>query len=375
MQAGSIKAHGKWWVLKYYADVLKDGVKFRKSLYKKLARLDREHQPKADGSAPEKVQALAALELAPLNAGLRQPHSLDSFKSFLETFLAKGVGGKGRELNPTTRQSYRMMYALAKPFVPDIELRLVRTPTIHKLLHDVAAADGADRRAQSAYNNLKNFLSSACRYAVQHDLLEYNPVRDAAVPQGNTADTHACTLKEVHAILQALTNPVSRALVTVAFFTGLRSEELKGLRWEDYNGKVLQIRRGVVYGKVVGPKTDSSKAPVAVVGIVRKTLERLPRGDGGYIFPVQIDHMGQRQITTELTTAGIEWHGWHAFRRGLATHLESLAVGREKIKLILRHSTTDVASKHYIKSNPEENRKALELVERDFLALKPKVKL
>jgi len=32
------------------------------------------------------------------------------------------------------------------------------------------------------------------------------------------------------------------------------------------------------------------------------------------------------------------WHGWHAFRRGLATNLHALGVDDKTIQAILRHS-------------------------------------
>jgi len=44
-----------------------------------------------------------------------------------------------------------------------------------------------------------------------------------------------------------------------------------------------------------------------------------------------------------LQKAGIEWEGWHGFRRGLATTLEGIGV--------LRHSSDRVTRKHYIKAS------------------------
>jgi integrase len=384
MQTGSIKKHGKWWTLKYRTNVLVNGVAQRKDVYKKLARVDRDHQPKPDGSAPEKVKALANLELAPLNAGQAQVYSGDTVDSFLLAFLKKGEGGRGRALNNTTKLSYKTMYRLAKDFLPKIELRQVRTPHIDKLLRDIAAADGADRRAQSVYANLKNFLSSAFRYAVRHGLVDSNPVRDVAIPQGNPSDTHAYTLKEVYQYMHVLTDHTSRALVMVAMFTGLRTEEIKGLRWEDYDGEVLNIRRAVAHGKLLTVKTDASQAPVPVIGVVKKVLAdhlKLNSGDG-YIFhgdtgnPLVIENLVRRSIIPTLSKANVDWHGFHAFRRGLGTYLEvNLKLSREFVKRILRHSTTDVTGRHYIKTDVEQNRKELERVEKDFLKLKPKLKL
>ncbi|HUL16384.1 MAG TPA: hypothetical protein VLV88_10330, partial [Terriglobales bacterium] len=118
MQRGSIKQHGNYWVLKYRETVVKDGVRVRKDSYRKLAPIDRNHQPKQDGTAPDSVRALADVELAPLNAGLREPQSADSLLSFLESFLAKGEGGRGRKLQHATVGAYQDMFKILLPHLP-----------------------------------------------------------------------------------------------------------------------------------------------------------------------------------------------------------------------------------------------------------------
>jgi hypothetical protein len=174
MQRGAIRKHGKFWWLKYRENVLENGIKVRKTVNTKLAPVSREYQTK------ESVRALADVILAPLNAGTHQVTSVDSMKSFLESFLTKGEGGRGHKLRPKTTKSYNDMFKLVKPHVPEIELRKVRTPDINQIMRAVAAQDkDGDRRAQTVYYNLKNFLSSAFRYAVGHGMIESNPVREA----------------------------------------------------------------------------------------------------------------------------------------------------------------------------------------------------
>jgi len=116
---------------------------------------------------------------------------------------------------------------------------------------------------------------------------------------------------------------------------------------------------------------------------VKKVLaDHLKRNTGdGYIFhgetgnPLVVENHTRRILRPELDAAKVEWHGLHGFRRGLATILHSLDVSELTIKHILRHSTKDVTIKSYIKSNDATSRKALELVEKEFLKLKPKLKL
>jgi integrase len=372
MQRGAIKQHGKFWVLKYREDVLKNGVKVRKDVYKKLAPLSREYQTK------ESVQALADVILAPLNAGLRQPQSVDTVETFLDSFVAKGEGGRGRALQHSTVTNYKVMLTLVRPHLTDIELRQVRTPYIDKLLRAVAES-GDNGMAQTTYRNLKNFLSSAFRYAVRHGLVDFNPVRDAAIPEGMEADTHAYSLQEVVAMEKVMGKvlPVAKTIINLAALTGLGSEEIMGLKWEDYDGKVLSIERAVTMGREKATKNKYRKAPVPTVKTVQIELAKhKARGTGeGYIFQngsgnfLPIEKLAQSDIRPELAKVGIEWHGWHAFRRGLSSVLHDLGVAELTIKHILRQSDSDVTRKHYIKANVETNRKALQLVEAEYLKL------
>lgn len=59
---------------------------------------------------------------------------------------------------------------------------------------------------------------------------------------------------------------------TVAFYTGLRTSELYGLRWADWRGDELDVQRAVVERKEKIPKTKRSKrtvllSPAAVAGL------------------------------------------------------------------------------------------------------------
>jgi hypothetical protein len=184
MQRGSIKKHGKFWVLKYREAVLVNGAVTRKDVYKKLAPIDRDHQTK------ESVQPLADVLLAPLNVGDRPIQSGDSLTTFLDTFVASGLGGRGEVLKPSTVKHYERMRNLLKPhLVPDIELRKVRTPYVDRVLR--AAASTGKVAAHTTFRNLKAFLSTAFRSAIRSGAIDSNPVRDAAIPRGKGANTYA----------------------------------------------------------------------------------------------------------------------------------------------------------------------------------------
>jgi len=62
-----------------------------------------------------------------------------------------------------------------------------------------------------------------------------------------------------------------------------------------------------------------------------------------------------------------EWHGWHAFRRGLATNLHDLGIDDKTIQAVLRHANVSMTQRCYIKTLPKQtveamNRSAEEIV-------------
>jgi integrase len=386
MQQGSIRISGKWWYLKVRENVIENGQSARKLMYHKLAPVD-QFRPSSNGEPPAAVRAMADEKLAPINAGKREGLSADSWKSYLESYLAAGLGTNGRPVRKVTLKSYRRDYNIIKDLIPNIQLRNVRTPDINKLFKALIAADGDGVRATSSYRNVRNFLSGAFRAAVGDGLVDFNPVRDAMVLSGNDADTYAYTLGEVKKLMKVvkLEGPESeddwkhtmRAAFMVAFFTGLRLEEIKGLKWSDYEkqNQLLHIRRTVVNHQIVeDTKTKASKVPVVVVKTVAKELEahrRRNSGDG-FIFhkvnssqaPIIFEHIMLTKVQPTCTAAGLTFPiHMHAFRRGLDTWMKDAGIDHSLRTDIMRHSPRNVTDKYYGRASVKQMRAVLEKME------------
>src|SRR5260370_26587866 len=54
--------------------------------------------------------------------------------------------------------------------------------------------------------------------------------------------------------------------------------------------------------------------------------------------PMNLEALARDVIRPALAKAHLRWHGWHAFRRGLATNLHRLGVSDKVIQQILRHA-------------------------------------
>lgn len=363
MQSGQIKRVGNCWLLRYYESVKDEtGAVVRRRKAVKLATYSDKYRQESD------VRKLAVPYLAPQNAQTARAESTDTVAHFLEHVYLPWVKLNKR---PSTHKSYAQMIGLAKEHLGDIELRDFHTPEAEKLIHD---ATSDKQRAHTTHRNLKAVLSAAFTFAKRNGAVVENPIRDISIPRGKPAgDTHACTLDEIHAMLAVLSEP-ARTLVLLASLTGLGAAELKGLRWEDYDGDQLNVQRNVWMGKITPTKTLARTAPVPVLDIVKTALEdqRKRTGGVGFIFParhdkpLRLENLLRRDMRPELEAAKIEWHGWHAFRRGLATNLYALGVDSKTIQAILRHANVSTTMQYYVRPVAAESVAAMRKMETAF---------
>jgi integrase len=359
MQKGSIIQVGNCWMLRYYEPVLENGKVVKRQKTKKIGD---QHSTK------DEREAQAALILAPINAKAARPESRQDLGTFLEHVYLPHVKESKR---PSTYAAYLAVWRLVKDHANGLELRAARTSDIDRLL---VAATSDKKRAHTTHRNLKNFLSAAFRHAKRNDLVESNPVRDAAIPRGKPAgDTPAYTLEEIQAMLHVLSEP-AKTFVTVAALTGLRVSEIKGLRWEDFKGNELNVERSVWQGHISETKTLSSKAAVPVLPLVSRALaahkKRTP--DSGYIFagstgqPLRIENVYRRDMKEIFEKNNIQWRGWHGFRRGVGTNLHALGADDKTIQAILRHSDVSTTMTFYVKPVAKESHAAMKKLETAF---------
>ena len=169
------------------------------------------------------------------------------------------------------------------------------------------------------------------------------------------------------------------------FFAGLRPGEARGVRWEDYNGKTLTVKQSVWRKHTTDPKTQSAAKPVPVIEPLRELLAQLRELEGkpenGPILrgvlgkPLNLDMIVKRVIMPALRNPEnyatpdakkLNWHGYYAFRRGIATLTSSVSRDPMAAKGLLRHSSVSTTLNHYIKDVPEVTENAMHQVEELF---------
>jgi integrase len=82
--------------------------------------------------------------------------------------------------------------------------------------------------------------------------------------------------------------------------------------------------------------------------------------------PVNLDALAEDVIVPLATKAGVQWHGWHAFRRGLATNLHQRGVSDKTVQRILRHADVAVTQNCYIKTADSQVVAAMQQFERSL---------
>jgi integrase len=314
------------------------------------------------------------MELRLVSTGSMARITLDSFISNWYLPVADG------SLRPSTAKGYRGVYARYVKGRTEAKKPLweYKTRDVQYLLAGIAEDNNLSRET---LKHVKAFLSGVFRHSIVAGFREGNPVRDAIVPKSAkpTKTPGVYTLAEVNAVLPALSGP-ARAAVAIAAFAGLRLAEIQALTWPDYDGETLSVKQTQWRGHVSDPKSKASKSWVPVVPALRAVLDEYkatvtkPRtkwvdnGDGeglevpdDSMFPVSqrggrdgrepmdLDHVGRRVVAKAFRSKEIEWKGWHAFRRGLASTLFELGCDDLTVQRILRHAKVTVTREHYIR--------------------------
>jgi integrase len=129
-------------------------------------------------------------------------------------------------------------------------------------------------------------------------------------------------------------------------------------------------------------KNPTSAGSVPVLPILKKILDdhharvlegKKHCGPDDYIFagerrgaPLNLANMVRRVILPALASneeGPLEWKGWHAFRRSLATNLHSCGVDPKVAQAILRHSDMKTTLEFYTMVPDADARAALQKIE------------
>lgn len=408
-QQGQIVRDGSSWVLRFYEDRALPNGKTQRVRTKKVLCQYALHPLRGTSSDLEFLRARYADKiaqwLAPVNAG----HAITVGSINLAHFVEQSYwprcqwrvttpAGNELHMEQSTLQGYRDLYRRHIQSASIAKIKLADfTPRVGQRF--IESLD--QNLSHQTHMRIKNFLSGVFSWAIVEGAYRHaNPMSEVKAG-GRTkgsmdlsnlseseklrrskiqaANDHAYTLEEVAEMMNKLPEP-ARTICTLSAFTGLSRSELWGLKWEDYDGEFIEVKRKIVDSVVGAPKTEARQEKLIIVPAIQKLLlkykEAFPPVGSGWMFrgekggPLNLDNLSRRDIPKHIDGA---WFGWHAFRRGLGTRLNEAGIDDKTIQMILRHADVSTTMAYYVQPDRKAAERGLKKLT-DVMSKKYKIK-
>lgn len=201
------------------------------------------------------------------------------------------------------------------------------------------AASSSTRSVQLVRQN----LARAIRHAEVHDLVVRNVATLATIPRGKPGrPSKSLTLVEATALLDAAKSHRLNAYVVVSLLCGLRTEEMRAVRWADVD---LQAETVAVYRSVRAAgdvKTRKSRRMLKLPELAAQALrdhlliQARERRIAGSAWQEDSDLVFASQVGTPLDASHV--------RRAFKSITEAAGLGRDWCPRDLRHSFVSLLS-------------------------------
>ena len=182
----------------------------------------------------------------------------------LDDWLAGGLGGR----SDRTRELYRDTVKPLRESLGDVKLRELTAGDVQQTLDALA-----DRLSTRSLQILRNCLGRAIRHAEVRDLVGRNVAAVVKPPRGTAGrPSKSLTLEQAQRLLLASRDCRLHVYVVLSVMTGLRTEELRALRWSevDLDAGAVAVYRSV---RVTGDtKTRKSRRVLGLPDLAVQAL-------------------------------------------------------------------------------------------------------
>jgi integrase len=273
-------------------------------------------------------------------------------------WIASG-NAAGLERSTIDQRKRHVKYHIA-PFIGEMLLTKLTVPAVRAFEDQLRENERSPAMVKKIIGSLGSILSDA----QERGLAIRNPVRDIRGTRRRGSERQAekrlkgrlkigidiPAREEVKALLLSLEGKW-RPLLLTAIFTGMRSSEIRGLRWQDVDFEKRSIsvhQRADEYGDIGRPKSEAGERTIPIPPMVINTLKEwklaCPRRDTGrndiegnaitelhYVFPNGLGKLEShaniinRGLIPALQTAGItdgdkaKYTGLHSLRHFYAS--------------------------------------------------------
>ncbi|MDD3760438.1 MAG: DUF3596 domain-containing protein [Acidithiobacillus sp.] len=202
----------------------------------------------------------------------------------------------------------------------------------------------------------------------------YHGIKSLKVPR---TIVEPFSLEEVELILSTVRKDF-RNYFLIRFFTGLRTSEIDGLRWEkvDLERRQILVHEALVNGEVVETKNDGSFRTVEMsLPVYQAFLDQYEHtGKGNYVFctregtPLRHDNVTNRVWYPLLRYLGLKRRRPYQTRHTAATLWLASGESPEWIARQMGHTTTEMLFRTYSRYVPNLTRKDGSAMERLLLS-------
>lgn len=199
---------------------------------------------------------------------------------------------------------------------------------------------------------------------------EYNPsfILSTALPQKVKYEAKIPSKTEIQQILQFVTGTTAELPVYLSIWLGLRMSEIRGLRWDAYNGKTITIKESVVTvnGQSVskGTKTYSSKRTLKVPSYLCQLIEKQPKNNE-YIVTASRDSI-YKKFTRLCKANDLPHYRFHDLRHANASIMLALGVPDKYAMERMGHATNNMLKTVYQHTMEDEKNQIYEVVDGYF---------
>ena len=289
------------------------------------------------------------------------------------------------------RESIGTLRVAVLPRLGDVRLERLNTEQLQRWKNEIGDSDlklTTKRNYYKCFNALLNF-------AVKRNYLEHNPLKKI----GNFKDTNNLEPGEeiryytVQEYLRYSSATRARAesintivewsffvFFSIAFYTGMRKGEINALRWSDYDGSIIHVRRSIAQNlkgddRESGTKTRSSirklQVPRPLIDILEEHRARLMSAslyqESSYICGIDkalrnssIDYHNR----INAAAAGLRRITIHEFRHTHASLLANEGINIQEIARRLGHANVEETWKTYSHLYPREEERAVAILDK-----------
>lgn len=301
---------------------------------------------------------------------LREPSQL-TVAQFAEQWVASNPAW-----SEATQEATRTVLNHVLPVIGGIKVQQLNPSQVQHLLNELRKkpaewpkrAEGApanDPLSEAMVRRILERLRTMLNHAVQLELLQRNPAERVPLPRVRKARRDPWTLVHVQAVIEYCrgSDLVTRDYWVAALGTGLRIQELRGLRWKDVNldDRFLRVRQVVVRAKgglVVKP-VPKSEAGYRLVDFDDVTAAAFARqlvtfgADSEFVFPnEQGGFLGSKKLASDMArvavAAGVPVIQVYDTRHTHGTLLAAAGVNPKVLSVRMGHATVAMTLDNYV---------------------------